>query len=96
MGRSQTVLSKMAAPPRKRNGLKVFLILALLFFGCAAFNGFQMNGLDQSVLICGSIAALVLFLLINVWRRQQEVYENALEDYESMHVCQRCGTFYSA
>lgn len=95
-GKSQTLLSSMASPPRKRNGLKVFLMLTLLFFGCSAINGFQVNGLDQSVIICCITAVLVLVLLINVWSRQQNAYDDALNEYESMRVCQRCGTFYAA
>jgi hypothetical protein len=95
LGKSQTLLSSMASPPRKRNGLKVFLTLILLSFSGSAINSFQTEDLEKAV-ACSIAAIVLLLVLINVWTRQRRAYDDALAEYENMRICQRCGTFYTA
>jgi hypothetical protein len=95
-GASQTLLSSMANPPRKRNGLIFFLIIVCLLVGCRAASEFQLNGLTSSALILGVITVVLLFSIFSVWSRQQEAYREAVETYSDTRMCQRCGTFYGA
>jgi hypothetical protein len=92
-GSSQTILSSMAEPPRKRNGLIGFLIIMGLLFGVRAVNEFQLTS-DAVILVV--VSAGLFFGAFRLWARQQEVYEEAVETYTQTRVCQRCGTFYEA
>lgn len=94
-GFSQTALSKMAAPPRQRHGLKIFLVCFLLFCLLAAFNGL-VNGDVPALLVCGGTIALLLLGISRLSARQNRLFQAAAERYEALRVCQRCGTFYHA
>jgi hypothetical protein len=94
-GFSQTALSQMAAPPRKRNGLKFFLIMLILGFAGSFYSNVQTEGLDQQVIILGAIVVCLLVAFIKVCASQQQDYDEAIVEYEDTRMCQRCGTFYS-
>jgi hypothetical protein len=93
-GTTQTVTSRMAAPPQASNGLAIFLGLLLLMFGLAAVNEFAAHGVDLMAVVSASLAALSVPLIIRSKQRQQETYTAAMEDYAATRMCQRCGTFY--
>lgn len=93
---SQTLLSRMAEPPRKRNGLIIVLFILCLLFGGSAFNNLELNGVTPAALILGVIMVGLLVSIFSVWSRQREAYEDAIETYSDTRMCQRCGTFYEA
>jgi len=94
-GAEQTLLSSMAAPPRKRT--RLFNALALLsgFFIWVAANGDVRNGFDTGTVTCSFIALFLVTVLIIVHVRQKKAYDMSLQIYEKTCICQRCGTFYT-
>ncbi len=85
----------MAAPPKKRTGLKILLVVPILGFGGSAFGNIQAEGLTQDAIIQSAVAIGLLIILVKVWTSQQENYDEAITEYEDTRMCQRCGTFYS-
>ena len=93
-GTSQTLLSQMAAPPRKRTGLRVVLAVLTGLFGWVAGAGLARDGLNPGTVVCSLIAACLLVKFISVSETQAR-YNTAMETYANTKMCQRCGTFYT-
>jgi hypothetical protein len=95
-GRSQTALSAMAAPPRKRTGLQVLLGILIFGIGGTAANDLVAGNAGQNTIIEGLITATLLFVVVRVHQSQRQDHDDASLSYENTRVCQRCGTFYEA
>ncbi|MBS1816280.1 MAG: hypothetical protein JSS87_15525 [Acidobacteria bacterium] len=94
-GLSQTALSSMAAPPRKRNGAVVLMTLLFLMSGCGAVGNLANNGPSMGTFIFMGFTVLFAFLAWDIQRSRKQAYEAAMEIYKSVRMCQRCGTFYT-
>lgn len=104
-GMSQTATSRMAQPPMLRRGAQILLFLAglpfsfITLFLCIGLVTTKQNdvlpGMVLALLICGTIAA-ACFLTANAVRtRRKAAYGAAIDQYERMRMCQRCGAFFS-
>jgi hypothetical protein len=96
LGTSQTALSAMAAPPRKRLGAKILLGTLILLFGLAVGVDLVAGSASPGTAIEGLITVILIIWLIRVSQSQEQDYDDATEIYENTRVCQRCGTFYDA
>ncbi|HEY0307309.1 MAG TPA: energy transducer TonB [Acidobacteriaceae bacterium] len=92
-GTRQTILSKMAAPPRMRTGFVIFLGIISTILGLAAVANLTSEQYLTS-LYQGSIAGILMIALLSIYKKQRRTYDAASRDYESTRLCQRCGTFY--
>jgi hypothetical protein len=95
-GTSQTALSAIAAPPRKRRSVKLLLGTLALLFGLAAASDVVAGNASQATVVEGFATVIFAFGLIRVNQSQEQDYDDAAELYDNTRVCQRCGTFYDA
>jgi hypothetical protein len=95
-GTSQTMLSQMAAPPKRRRGIRIILGVLVILFGCGAVVNVVGGNIDQGSILAGLVAVCLLVAFLRVRQSHQRDYDEAVEAYESMRMCQRCGTFYEA
>jgi len=93
-GMSQTILSQMAAPPRRRRGLEVLLAILAALFGMEPISQFAAGNVNQNSLPSALIALGLLAICVKVHKNQKQTHEEAVEDYENTRMCERCGTFY--
>ena len=86
LGTSQSALSAMAAPPRRRIGLQVLLGILIFGVGGAATSDLATGDPGQNTLIEGLIAAILIFALIRVHQSRRQTYDDAAESYENTRV----------
>jgi hypothetical protein len=94
-GASQTALSRMATPPRKHNGLVVAFGLLCAFSGLSTINGVVYYGPSIGVVVMGALTIFFAWACLKLYTKRQRTYEEALEAYQTIRVCQRCGAFYA-
>ncbi len=92
-GVQQTMLSKMATPPRMRIGLLLFLAIVCAFFVIGAMAGISQGQITQTI-VDGSIVGFLVFAIVAIYGRRRGAYEAQIDQYRDTRMCQRCGTFY--
>jgi hypothetical protein len=95
-GTSQTVLSQMAAPPKKSKSALIVVGFFTFLAGGRVLGDLANDKADQSTLMAAAIAVTLVIVFFKIYVRQEQDYSEAIDVYDNMRMCQRCGTFYEA
>ncbi len=95
-GTSQTLLSQMAAPPKRSRAGSVVVGIFAVLAGGRVLGDLANDNINQNTFIAVLITVILLIVFFMIRGKQEESYSEAIDMYENMRMCQRCGTFYAA
>jgi hypothetical protein len=86
----------MAAPPKKSRGGLIVVGILTVWVGGRILGDLVNDNTNRDTFIAALITVISLFVFFMIRGRQDESYSEAIDMYENMRMCQRCGTFYAA